>query len=80
MGTQFWVKRIFTVFAAAFVILSIVQAMKGHDLAYATSHGAIWGALSAAVFTIARFFQARRGQHCAICMDTPEMRDIRDDD
>ncbi len=80
MGTTFWIKRFFVVLAAAFVIISVVQAFKGHELAYSVTHGAIWGVLSTTVFTVARFFQARRGQHCALCKDTPEMRQASERD
>ena len=71
---QFWVKRFVTVLLGAFIIIGGAQLLKGHDLAYAATQAAIWSVLSAAVFTTARFFQARRGQHCAICKDTEQMR------
>ncbi|WP_308365087.1 MULTISPECIES: hypothetical protein [unclassified Microbulbifer] len=74
MGTAFWVRRFFTVLAGAFVIIFGVQMLKGYDLSYSLVQAAIWGPLSAIVFIFSRFFQARRGQHCAICKDTPEMR------
>jgi hypothetical protein len=48
--------------------------LKGHDLAYSATQGAIWGAIAAVVFTAARIYQSRKGQHCAICKDTPEMQ------
>lgn len=75
MTTGFWIKRFFTVLAIAFAIICAAQYAKSHDLAYAVTQGAIWSLLSAFVFTIARYFQARRGQHCAICRDTPQMQD-----
>ena len=74
MGTTFWIKRFFTVLVGAFIIICGAQMLKGHDLSYSLTQGGIWGMLTAAVFTIARYFQSRRGQHCAICKDTPEMR------
>lgn len=74
MGTKFWIKRFFTVLAGAFVAICGAQLLKGHDLAYAASQGAIWSVISASAFTVARFLQARRRQHCAICKDTPEMQ------
>lgn len=62
-------------------IVTLAQWAKGNDLHYAVTQGTLWGALSAAVFTIARIYQSRRNQHCAICKDTPEMvrpeRDVR---
>lgn len=73
MGSVFWTKRFFTVLVGAFALICVAQVLKGHSLSYSASQAAIWGAISAAVFTIARFLQACRGQHCAICKDTPEM-------
>ncbi len=74
MSTIFWIKRFFTVLAGAFVVIGIAQALKGHSWPYSASQGAIWGLIAATVFVVARFFQARRGQHCAVCRDTPEMQ------
>ena len=74
MDTAFWIKRFLTVLAGAFAIIFAVQMLKGRDLSYSATQGAIWSVISATVFTVARFFQARRGQHCAICKDTPEMQ------
>jgi hypothetical protein len=59
----------------AFVLISAAQMLRGHDVEYAATQGAIWGAISAAVFTVARLRQASRGEHCAMCKDTPEMRE-----
>lgn len=75
MGTAFWIKRFLLVLAGAFVIISVAQALRGHDWMYSATQGAIWGALGATVFTVARYRQAKKGQHCALCRDTPEMRE-----
>ena len=74
MGTHFWIKRFLVVLAGAFVVIAAAQLLKGHSVSYSAAQAGIWGVVSALVFTVARFFQARRGQHCAICKDTPEMR------
>ena len=74
MGTEFWVKRFMTVLAGAFVIICGAQMLKGHDLTDSLTHGAIWSVITATVFTAARLFQSSRGEHCAICKDTPEMQ------
>lgn len=74
MSTGFWIKRFLTVLAGAFTIICMAQLLKGRGLEYAAAQAAIWSLVSALVFTVARFFQARRGQHCAICKDTPEMQ------
>lgn len=75
MGTAFWIKRFFTVLLGAFVVICAAQLLKGHDLIYACMQGAIWGLVSAAVFTGARIYQSSKGQHCAICKDTHEMQE-----
>lgn len=74
MGIGFWIKRFFTVLIGAFVVICAVQILKGHDFRYSAAEGAAWGIVAACVFTVGRLFQSRRGQHCAICKDTPEMR------
>jgi hypothetical protein len=79
MGTKFWIKRFFMVLLAAFVLISAAQMLKGHEFGYSAAQGAVWGIVAASVFTIARVFQSRRGQHCAICKDTPEMQQVRGD-
>ena len=73
MGASFWIRRFLTVLFSAFVIIGGVQLLKGHSPSYAAFQAAVWSLLSATVFTVSRFFQARRGQHCALCKDTPEM-------
>lgn len=79
MGTTFWIKRFLTVLAGAFVVIGAAQMLKGHDLPYSVTQAAIWAAITATVFTVARFYQSRRGQHCAICKDTPEMQQANRD-
>jgi hypothetical protein len=75
MGAAFWVKRFLTVLMIVGIVVCAAQWLRGHDFAYAAIQGALWGPIAAAVFTIARIYQSRRGQHCAICKDTPEMRE-----
>jgi len=75
MGTAFWIKRYLVVLAGAFAIICAAQLLKGHDLEYSATHGAIWGVISAAIFTAVRIHKSRNKQHCALCRDTPEMRE-----
>jgi hypothetical protein len=74
MGSGFWVKRFVTVLLGASLIIGVAQLLRGRDLTRALAEGAEWGLLAATVFTTSRYFQSRKGQHCAICKDTPEMR------
>ena len=74
MGRAFWIRRFATVTALIFAVLVAVELAKGHPPADALSFAATWGLLAGAIFTLARIFQSRRGQRCAICNDTPEPR------
>lgn len=72
MGTAFWIRRFLLVFAGSFVVIAATQLLKGHEVGFATSQALGWAAVAAAIFTISRIYQSRRGQHCAVCKDTPE--------
>jgi len=75
MGPAFWMKRFLVVLAGAFVMICVAQVLRGRSLGYSAAQGAIWGTIGATIFTVARVRQARKGQHCALCRDTPEMRE-----
>ena len=79
MGPRFWIRRFLVVFAGAFTIICGVQFLKHRDFHYAVTQGLIWGGITATVFAVARIYQSRRGEHCAICKDTPEMQKSRSD-
>jgi hypothetical protein len=72
MGTAFWIRRFLLVFASALTIIAGAQVLKGHTLGYSVTQGLLWAAIASTIFTGARIYQSRRGQHCAICRDTPE--------
>lgn len=74
MGTRFWAVRTLQVLALCFGILLAVSFAKGRAPRAALEFSAFWAAVTTAVFIPARWFQARRGQHCALCRDTPETR------
>lgn len=75
MGTAFWIKRFLAVLAGAWAIICLAQMLRGHEFAYSAAQAAIWGVIGATIFTAARYRQASKGQHCALCRDTPEMRE-----
>jgi hypothetical protein len=79
MPTSFWIKRFFTVFRSAFVIIGAVQLLKGRSLEYSVTEAAIWAGIAAAIFIVARYFQARKNIPCALCKDTPESNDGKKD-
>ena len=74
MGTAFWIRRFLTVFVAAACIITFAQWLKGHAIAWSAEQGVLWALVSASVFTGSRIWHSRRGRHCALCRDTPEMR------
>lgn len=75
MSRAFWTRRFLTVFAGAFAVIAAAELLKGRGIEDAASHAALWAVAAAAVFTASRLYQSRRGQHCAICKDAPEMLD-----
>ena len=74
MPLSFWIRRYVSVLVGAFVVIAAAQLLQGHAWQDALADAALWAAVSATVFTVARYLQARRGQHCALCRDTPELR------
>jgi hypothetical protein len=72
MGTKFWIRRFLLVFASALAIIAGAQMLKGHTMGYSVTQGLFWAAIASIIFTGARIYQSRKGQHCAICRDTPE--------
>ena len=75
MGTVFWLRRFTTVFALAFLVISASQwLLRGRTPADAALQGVIWAAIAATLFTATRIYKSRRGEHCALCRDTPELQ------
>jgi sensor domain CHASE-containing protein len=74
MPLSFWIRRYVSVLVGAFVVIAAAQLLQGHAWQDSLADAALWAAVSATVFTVARYLQARRGQHCALCRDTPELR------
>jgi hypothetical protein len=72
MGLRFWVRRFLTVATALFFIIGCVHLLKGQSAGESALQGLIWSLIAAIVFTVSRYFQARSGQHCALCNDIPD--------
>ena len=72
MGTRFWIRRAFVVYAGIFLALLLVERLKGHAWRAALVFSGLWALISACVFVAARMYQSRKGQACVICKDTPE--------
>jgi hypothetical protein len=76
LGTVFWIRRFLSVFALAFAIITASQfLLRGRTPADAALQGLVWAGIAASLFTATRLYRSRKGQHCALCRDTPEMID-----
>jgi hypothetical protein len=74
MGTAFWIRRFLLVFVFAFIAIAGAQFfLRGRPIEPSITHGLLWAVVAAGIFTATRIYRSRRGQHCAICRDTPEM-------
>ena len=73
MNAAFWIRRFLLVFVGEAIIIASAQLLKRRTLRYALAQAALWAAITATVFQGLASIQSRRGQHCAICRDTPEM-------
>lgn len=75
MGKHFWARRYLTVFGLAFLVIASSHLVRGRSGEHAVSEGLLWALIAATVFTAGRLYQSRKGQHCAVCRDTPEPRE-----
>ena len=74
MGTWFWIRLFFTVLALAFVLIAGAHLLRGRSAKYAVGEGIVWSLITASIFISTRLYRSRKGQHCAMCADTPEMQ------
>ncbi|MGH8107353.1 MAG: hypothetical protein ACREO1_01365 [Arenimonas sp.] len=71
MSTIFWIRRFLIVLAITFAIIFGVQLLKGHTLEDSLAHAGSWAVMATSIFIGARYYQSSKGQHCALCRDTP---------
>ncbi len=72
MGAKFWSVRLLKVFLGVFLVLMLVEILKGHGVGNAVYFALLWAFVSTLVFALVRLYYLRRGQHCELCGDTPE--------
>ena len=63
-----------TVFLGVFAVLLVIGLLKGRALAAAALQSALWAGITTTIFIATRIYRSRRGQHCELCRDTPQMR------
>jgi len=64
VGTKFWLKRFVIALLTASALLFVVELCKGHGRAEATQFAALWGTISAALFTLIGYNRYRRNPAC----------------
>ncbi|HNV84477.1 MAG TPA: hypothetical protein PLF92_12165 [Arenimonas sp.] len=74
MGSAFWVRRFLLVFGIVFAAIVAAHLLRGHELVYSLKESVLWAMISTNIFITSRIYQSRRGVHCALCKDTPEMQ------
>ena len=74
MGRLFWIRRFLIVLAFTFAIILGAQLLKGHTLEFSLAHAGSWAVIATSIFIAGRYYRASKGQHCALCKDTPEMQ------
>lgn len=71
MNAGFWLRRFLAALAAAFVIITGAQLLRGRPTGNAVVHGLVWSLISAAIFVGVNYYRWRRGQRCVVCGDPP---------
>lgn len=71
-STAFWIGRFCTVVAIVFAILLVAGLLRGRPVATVLADSLLWALVSATIFTVSRYYQARKGIACALCRDTVE--------
>jgi hypothetical protein len=71
MSTAAWAFRFLLAFAVAAAALAVVQLAKGANIGSAATFAAVWGALTALVFTGVGYIKYKRNPACMI-KPTPE--------
>jgi uncharacterized membrane protein len=66
MGITFWIKRFVLSFVVAFAVLLVVQWLKRGSIHEAITYGLLWGAITAAVYTLVGYIRYKRNPACMV--------------
>ncbi|HET8901312.1 MAG TPA: hypothetical protein VFM84_05165 [Holophagaceae bacterium] len=72
MGARFWIRRSFLVLTGIFLVLLLVERLKGHPWRGALAFSGLWALISASIFIGTRLYYSSKGEACPLCKDTPE--------
>jgi hypothetical protein len=66
---NFWIGRFIRALLVAGALLLLVEIAKGHGITDALRFAALWGLISAALFTLAGYIRYRRNPACMLPRD-----------
>ena len=72
MKPSFWIKRFLLVLLGAFAFLLGAALLRSRPLHQALTESGAWAVIATSIFIAGRVYHSRRGEHCALCGDTPE--------
>ncbi len=72
MKLSFWIKRFLLVLTGTFALLVGAALLRGRPLHQALTESGAWALIATSIFIAGQVYHSRRGEHCALCGDTPE--------
>jgi len=66
MSTWFWLRRFALALIVADAVLFAMQLLKGHAVSDAATFAGLWGAISAAIFTLVGYVRYKRTPACML--------------
>jgi hypothetical protein len=72
MPIRKWILQYAAMLAVLFVILALIQYLKGRDIGYSMEFGILWAFLAATMYLGTRIYYYRKNIYCAVCNDLPE--------
>lgn len=66
MSARYWFKQFVIALVVAGAVLFVVQCLKRHAIADAARFAALWGVISAAIFTLVGYVRYRRSPACML--------------
>jgi multisubunit Na+/H+ antiporter MnhF subunit len=63
----YWIKHFAAATAVIFLILLVVELIKGHNLQDGALSALVWSLVAGLIFIGSRYHQARKGIACSLC-------------
>lgn len=72
MPIKKWIAQYLVTVFILFIVFSVVQYFKGHDIDTSVRFGVMWALISTTIFFATRIYNYRKNIHCAVCNDLSE--------